>query len=90
MLVFIGKLSLCSLRWVPIYQVFGYFLTFLHYFVLTKLATSSQRVNLPQVFVWEACLSQRQGVLADLIEVGENVCRIADLIPLNSIPRNGE
>ena len=45
MLVFIGKLSLSTLRWVPICQGFRYFHVFFHDFVLAKLATSSIRVN---------------------------------------------
>ena len=45
MLVFIGKLSWSTLRWVPICQGFSQFSGFLHHFVLAKLATSSTRVN---------------------------------------------
>ena len=45
MLVFIGKLSLSTLRWVPICQGFDHFSGFLHLFVLTKLVASSIRVN---------------------------------------------
>ena len=45
MLVFIGKLSLITLRWVPMCQGFSNFHCFLHHFVLAKLATSSIRVN---------------------------------------------
>ena len=41
MLVFIEKLSLRTLRWVPICQGFNHFTGVLHHFVLTKLATSS-------------------------------------------------
>ena len=40
MLVFIGKLSLSTLRWVPICQGFSDFSGFLHHFVLAKLAAS--------------------------------------------------
>ena len=40
-LVFIGKLSLGTIKWVPIYQGFIDFSGFLHHFVLAKLATSS-------------------------------------------------
>ena len=43
MLVFIGKLSPSTLRWVPICQGFSHFSGFLHNFVLAKSATS--RVN---------------------------------------------
>ena len=45
MLVFIGKLLLSTLRWVPICQGFSYFSRSLHHFVLAKLATSSIRVK---------------------------------------------
>ena len=45
MLVFIWKLSLSTLRWVPICQGFGDFSGFLHHFVLMELVTSSTRVN---------------------------------------------
>ena len=45
MLVLIGKISLSTLRWVPICQGFSDFSGFLHYFVLANLATSSIRVN---------------------------------------------
>ena len=45
MLVFIGKLSLSTLRWVPICQGFSHFLGLLQHFVLAKLSTSSIRVN---------------------------------------------
>ena len=41
-LVFIGKLSLSTPRWVPTCQGFKSFSAFLHHFVLTKLAL---RVN---------------------------------------------
>ena len=40
MLVFIGKLPLCNLRWVPMCQGFSHFSGFLLHFVLAKLATS--------------------------------------------------
>ena len=43
MLVFIGQLSLSTLRWVPMWQVFNYFSDFLHHFVFAKLATTSIR-----------------------------------------------
>ena len=45
-LVFIWKLSLSSLIWVPICQGFSHFSGFLHHFVLAKLASSRRRVNL--------------------------------------------
>ena len=45
MLVFIRKLSLSTLIWVPICQGFSHFSGFLHHFVLAKVATSSIRVN---------------------------------------------
>ena len=45
MLVFIGKLLMSTLRWVPICQGFGHFSAFLHNFVLAKLATSCVRVK---------------------------------------------
>ena len=45
MLVFIRKLSLSSLIWVPICQSFSHFTGFLHYFVFLKLATSFISVN---------------------------------------------
>ena len=48
MLVLIGKLSLSTLKWVPICQGFGDFSGFLHYFVLAELATSSIRVKSSQ------------------------------------------
>ena len=44
MLVFIGKLSLSTLIWVPICQGFSHVSVFLHHFVLGKLAIS-MRVN---------------------------------------------
>ena len=44
-LVFIGKLSLSTLRKVPICQGFSHFSGFLHHFVLAKVTTSSTRVN---------------------------------------------
>ena len=43
--VLIRKLSLSTLRWVPICQGFSDFLRFLHPFVLAKLASSSIRVK---------------------------------------------
>ena len=52
MLVFIGKLSLNTLRWVPICQGFSHFSGFLRHFVLAKLDTSSIRVNTPSEWVW--------------------------------------
>ena len=45
MLVFIGKLSLSTLRLVPIYHGFSHFSRFLHHFVLAQVATSSIRVK---------------------------------------------
>ena len=45
MWVLIWKHSLSTLRWVPICQGFSDFSGFLHYFILTKLATSSIRVK---------------------------------------------
>ena len=42
MLVFIGKISLSTFRWVPMCQGFSHFM---HYFSLAKLATSSIRVK---------------------------------------------
>ena len=45
-LVFIGKLSLSTLRWVPMCQGLSIFPGFLHHFVLAKLATSNIRVKL--------------------------------------------
>ena len=45
LLVFIWKLSLSTVKWVPICQGFGNFQFFLHHFVLAKLTTSSIRVN---------------------------------------------
>ena len=54
-LVFIGKLSLSTLRWIPICQGFGHFLGLLHHFVLTKFATRSIMVNgMP---TWCACFA---------------------------------
>ena len=44
-LVFIEKLSLSTLRWVPICEGFADFSCFLHNFVLEYLATSSLRVK---------------------------------------------
>ena len=43
--VFIGKLSLSTLRKIPKCQGFSHFSGFLHHFVLAKLATSSIRVD---------------------------------------------
>ena len=43
MLVFIGKLLMSTLRWVPICQGFGHFSGFLHHFLLPQVATSSLR-----------------------------------------------
>ena len=43
MLVFIGQLSLRTLRRVPMCQGFSHFAGLLHHFVLAKLATSSIR-----------------------------------------------
>ena len=45
MLVFIRKLSLSTLRWIPMCQGFSHFSGFLHHFVLAKVATSSIRVK---------------------------------------------
>ena len=45
MLVFIGKLLLSTLRWVPICHGFGHFSGVLLHFVLAKLATSGIRVK---------------------------------------------
>ena len=45
MLVFIGKLSLSTFRWVPICHGFSHIPAFCHHFMLTKLATSSIRVK---------------------------------------------
>ena len=44
-LVLIRKLSLITLRWVPICQSFSHFSGFLHHCLLVKLATSSIRVK---------------------------------------------
>ena len=44
-LVFIGKLSLSTLRWIPICQGSSDFSGFLPHFVLAKLVPSSIRVN---------------------------------------------
>ena len=44
MLVFIGKLSRSTVRWVPICQGFSHISAFCHHFLLIKLATSSERV----------------------------------------------
>ena len=53
MLVFIGKLSLSTLRRIPICQGFSHFSVFLLHFVLAKLATSSIRVKcLPTAPHW--------------------------------------
>ena len=46
MLVFIGKLSQSTLRWVPICHGFSDFSGFLHHFVIANLATSSIRVKM--------------------------------------------
>ena len=45
MLVSIRKLSLSTLRWVPICQSSCHFRSFLHHFVMAKLATSTIRVK---------------------------------------------
>ena len=45
MLIFIGKLSLSTLRCVPIYQGFSIFFVFLHHFIQAKLATSNIKVK---------------------------------------------
>ena len=45
MLVFIGKLSPSTLRWVPISQGFSHFSVFFALFILDKLVTSSIRVK---------------------------------------------
>ena len=45
MLVFIGWLSLCTLKWVPLCHGFNHFLGFCINYVLVKLATSSVKVN---------------------------------------------
>ena len=52
MLVFIGQLSLSSLRRVPICQGSSHFSAFLHHFVLAKLATTSIRVKLPVTYYY--------------------------------------
>ena len=52
MLVFIERLSLSTLRWVPMCQSFNHFLGFLHHFVLAKLATSSIRVKAAMLQEW--------------------------------------
>ena len=44
-LVFIWKLSLSTLRLVPICKGFSHFSAFFHHFMLTKLGTSSLRVK---------------------------------------------
>ena len=44
-LVFIGKLSRSTVRWVPICHGFSHFSAFCHHFMLTKLASSSKRVK---------------------------------------------
>ena len=46
MLVFMAKLLLSTLRWVPMCQGFSHFSGFLHRFMLAKLATSSMRVDI--------------------------------------------
>ena len=45
MLVFIGSISMSTLRWVAICQGFANFSGFLHHFVLAKIAPSSKRVK---------------------------------------------
>ena len=45
MFLFIRKLSMGTLRWVPLCQGFGHISAFLHHFVLDKLATSSKRAK---------------------------------------------
>ena len=44
-LVFIEKLLLRAVRWVPICQGFDHFSAFCHHDLLTELLTSSKRVN---------------------------------------------
>ena len=51
MLVFIGKLSLSALRWIPMCQGFRQFSGFMHHFVLAKLASTIWRVNISS-FIW--------------------------------------
>ena len=60
LLVFIGKLSLSTLRWVPMCQGFSHFFGFLHHFVLAKLATSSISVKYYgcNIISWNFCPSR--------------------------------
>ena len=53
MLVFIGKLSLGSLRWLPICQGFSHFTGFPSFLFWPKLATSSTSVNAFTPDVWK-------------------------------------
>ena len=46
MFILSGKLSLSTLRWVPMCKGFSHYSDFLHHFVLAKLASSSIRVKL--------------------------------------------
>ena len=52
MLVFIGKLSLSTLRWIPMYQGSNHFSVFFASFCLAKLATSSRRVKIRSFRGW--------------------------------------
>ena len=49
MWIFIGKLALSTIRWVPMCHILRHFSGVLHHFVLAKLATSSVRVRLKRV-----------------------------------------
>ena len=51
LLVFIEKLILSTVGWVPMCQGFSNFSGFLHHFVLAKLATSSIRVTTCSMFL---------------------------------------
>ena len=61
MLVLIGQLSLSTL----IFQGFGDFPGFLHYFVLAKLATSSIRVKILGLALWSKAFPVIASCLAD-------------------------
>ena len=56
MFVFIGKLSLSTLRWIPMCQGFSNFSGFLYHIVLVKLATSSIGIKGLVLIYWLSIL----------------------------------
>ena len=89
MLVFIGLLSLSTLRWAPKYRVSVIFLLFFHHFVLAKLATSSIKVKVhkkPTWLWWKEAIKYKGFYMAGRLFQFYWLKKIAGLCYLNQSP----